>query len=101
MSVSKHQILASLATIEKQAPLCFGDMPVADEQIRDIFAASMAGLNSSADFRHASAHARELSLLATLTHALLDAACLRYQLQATGQAAAGETGRLLARVAIQ
>jgi hypothetical protein len=99
VSISKHQILASLATIEKQSPLCFGAMPVADDIIRDIFAASLAGLNASSDFRRATPHAREVSLLATLTHALLEAACLRYQLQASGQAAAGETDRLLARVA--
>lgn len=99
MSVSKHQILASLATIEAQAPLFFGDMPVDDDRVRDIFAASMAALNASPDFRRATPHSREVSLLATLTHVLLEAACLRYRLHASGQVAVDEADRLLAKAA--
>lgn len=99
MTVPKHQILASLATIEARAPLFFGDMPVADDVVRDIFAAAMSALTASSDFEHASPQCREVSLLGTLTHVMLEAAYLRYQLHASGQAAAGETGRLLAKVA--
>ena len=48
-------------------PLFFGAMPVADDRVREIFAESMAEMNASADFRRASAHSRETSLLAMLT----------------------------------
>lgn len=97
MTVSKHQILASLARIERDAPVFFGDMPVADDLVRDIFAASMEAYSASLDFQSAPQHSREVSLLATLTHVMLEAACLRFQLHATAQAAASETGRLLAK----
>lgn len=97
MTVSKHQILVSLASIEREAPLYLGDMPVADDLVRDIFATSMAAYNASSDFQSAPQHSREVSLLATLTHVMLEAAYLRFQLHATALAAASETGRLLAK----
>ena len=100
MTVSKQQILSTLASIEQNSPLFFGAMPVADDRVREIFAESMAEMNASADFRRASAHSRETSLLAMLTHVLLEAACLRHQLSSTGQSAETEARRLLARVAI-
>ena len=99
MSISKQQILASLATIEVHAPAYFGDMPVADDVARDIFASAMASLSASPDFANAEPACREASLLATLTHLLLEAAYLRHRLHATGQAASVEAGCLLAKLA--
>ena len=99
MSISKQQVLASLATIEAHAPAYFGDMPVADDVARDIFAAAMAGLSASPDFANADPACREVSLLATLTHVLLEAAYLRHRLHAMGQAASVEAGCLLAKLA--
>ena len=99
MTVSKQQILASLTTIEQQAPLFFGDLPVADEVVRDLFAASMAAFNDSSDYRLATPQCREQALLAITTHALLQTACLRHALHQREQLAASETGRLMAKVA--
>jgi len=99
VSVSKQTILASLAIIEAQAPAYFGDMPVADDAIRDIFASAMAALSASPDFERAAPACREATLLGTLTHVMLEAAYLRHRLHASGQAASLETHRLLARVA--
>lgn len=98
MSVSKHQILASLANIERQAPLYFSDMPVADDAMREIFAAAMATLSDSPQFKHATPHAREVSLLATLTHVLLESADLRHRVGDSAQAATHEAAQLLARM---
>lgn len=99
MSISKQQILASLATIEENAPAYFGDMPVADDVARDIFASAMASLSAAPDFANADPARREASLLATLAHVLLEAAFLRYRLDAVGQAASVEAGCLLAKLA--
>ena len=99
MTVSTQQIMASLATIEQQAPLFLGDLPVSDELVRDLFASSLAALTESPDYRRATARSRELALLAILTHALLETACLRHQLVRSEQAAARETGRLMAKAA--
>lgn len=99
MPVSKRQILECLATVEQRAPIDFGDMPVAEDTVRDIFASAAAALHASSDFRRASPARREASLLASLTHVMLEAACLRYQLQASAQSAAAATDHLLARVA--
>lgn len=99
MTVSKQQILASLAMIERDAPLFFGDMPVADDVVRDLFASSMAALNDSFDFQHASPQGRQVSLLATLTHALLETAALRHQLHQREQDARGAADHLIARFA--
>lgn len=101
MSISKREILASLATIEASDPAYFGDMPVADDVARDIFASAMAALSASSEFEGAAPVCRETSLLATITHMMLEAAYLRYQLHATGQAANLEAGRLLAKAAAQ
>jgi hypothetical protein len=98
MTVSKQQILATLATLEASAPLDFGNMPVADDRVRDIFATSMAGMSASDAFRCATPHCREEALLASLTHALLDAAQLRHQLLASAGRAKAEAYRLLAKV---
>lgn len=99
MTVSKQQILATLATIENQAPLFFGDLPVADDVVRDLFASSMVAFNESPDCRGATPDCRELAMLATLTHALLETACLRHELYQREQVAAREAGRLIAKVA--
>lgn len=99
MAVSKHQILASLAMIEKEAPLFFGDMPVADDVVRDLFAASMAALNDSFDFQRATPQGRQVSLLATLTHALLETAALRHLLHQREQDACGTADHLIAKFA--
>ena len=99
MSISKQQILASLATIEENAPAYFGDMPVADEVARDIFASAMASLSAAPDFAKADPACREASLLATLAHVLLEAAYLRYRSDAMGHAASVEAGCLLAKLA--
>jgi hypothetical protein len=98
MSVSKQEILASLATIEAQSPAYLGDMPVDDDVARDIFASAMAPLSASPDFENAELDCREISLLATLTHVMLEAACLRYRLQASVQAASFETRCLLGKL---
>ncbi|MEO8807068.1 MAG: hypothetical protein ABI433_13390 [Burkholderiaceae bacterium] len=98
MAISKQEILASLATIEVNAPAYFGDMPVADDVARDIFASAMESLSASPDFANAEHACRETSLLATLTHVMLEAAYLRYQLHATRQASSAEAGCLLARL---
>lgn len=99
MSISKQVILASLASIEVNDPAYLGDMPVADDVARDIFASAMATLSASPDFANAEQRCREASLLATLTHVMLEAAYLRYQLHATRQASSAEAGCLLARLA--
>lgn len=101
MPVSKQQILAALEAIESRAPLFLGDMPVADDIVRDIIASSMAALTDSSDFGRATPRCREISLLATLTHVMLEAAYLRYQLYGPAQAAAGEARRLLSKIATQ
>ena len=99
MTVSKHQLLVTLAALERQAPLYFDDMPLADDQIRDLFAEAMAGLLDAPDFRDATPRGRELSLLAALTHALIETAALRHRLSQQDQAAAGAAVRLIAKVA--
>ncbi len=99
MSITKQQILASLATIEENAPAYFGDMPVADDVARGIFASAMASLSAAPDFANADPACREAALLATLAHVLLEAAFLRYRLDAVGQAASVEAGCLLAKLA--
>lgn len=99
MTVSKHQILTSLAMIEREAPLFFGDMPVADDVVRDLFASSMAALSDSLDFQRASPQRRQVSLLATLTHALLETAALRHQLRQHEQDACGVADHLIAKFA--
>ena len=99
MSISKQQVLASLATIEVHAPAYFGDMPIGDDAAREIFASAMASLSASPDFANADPACREASLLATLAHVLLEAAYLRYRLDAIGQAASVEAGCLLAKLA--
>ena len=99
VSISKQKILASLAAIEVHAPAYFGDMQIDDDVARDIFASAMAGMSASPDFANAEPECREASLLATLTHALLEASYLRYRLHAAGQAATTEAGCLLAKAA--
>ncbi len=99
MSISKQQVLASLATIEVHAPAYFGDMPIGDDVAREIFASAMASLSASPDFANADPACREASLLATLAHVLLEAAYLRYRLDVIGQAASVEAGCLLAKLA--
>ncbi|MBC7940960.1 MAG: hypothetical protein H7Z19_14580 [Chitinophagaceae bacterium] len=99
MTSSKRQILASLAHIEQRVPLFFGNIPVPDDQARELFAQSMAELKDSPDFRRAPAACRETALLASLAHALLDAAALRQQLQQRHQAAGHAARRLIAKVA--
>jgi hypothetical protein len=99
VSVSKHQILNRLAAIEQDAPLFFGSMPVDDQVLREIFATAMATLSASPLFRSASPEGREASLLATLTHVLLETADLRHRLGAPDDAAHGEAARLLKKVA--
>ena len=98
VTVSKQQILATLATIENQAPLFFSDMPVADDVVRDLFAASMVAFNESPDCRGATPDCRELAMLATLTHALLETACLRHELHQQEQVASRQAGLLIAKV---
>lgn len=99
MSISKHQILSSLAAIELHAPVYFGGMPVADDLVRDIFAAAMAGLSASPAFECATPACRETALLAVLAHVMLESTHLQYQLRASGAAASCEAVRLLARSA--
>jgi hypothetical protein len=99
MTVSKQQILATLATIEDHAPLFFGDMPVADDVVRDLFASSMVALSESPDYRLATPNCRELAMLATLTHALLETACLHHELYQREQVASREAGCLIAKLA--
>ena len=99
MTVSKQQILASVAIVEQQAPLFLSDLPVSDDVVRDLFASSLAALTESTGYRRATTQSRELALLAILTHALLETACLRHQLVHGELAAATETGRLMAKAA--
>ena len=99
MPISKHQILASLAAIEAHSPAYFGDMPVPDDQLRDIFASAMAGLSASPDFDGATAPCREAALLALLTHVMLDAAYLQHQWHGSAQRASREVARLVGRAA--
>lgn len=99
MSVSKHEILSALAAIEQQSPAYFGDMPMADDDIRDIFASAMATLSASPGFDDAMPACREVSLLATLTHTMLEVAYLRYRLHETSHAAIVDAGRLFGRLA--
>ncbi|CAN5910555.1 hypothetical protein BH11PSE8_BH11PSE8_01240 [soil metagenome] len=99
MSVSKQEILSALAAIEQQSPAYFGDMPIADDDIRDIFASAMATLSASDGFDGALPVSKEVSLLATLTHTMLEVAYLRYRLQETNHAAVVDAGRLFGRLA--
>ncbi len=99
MSVSKHQILDVLEALEASQPLYAGAMPLADEVVRDTFAATFAGLTRSPRFASANQHCRELSLLAHLTHALIEVTYLREQLQGQRRSAAAETSQLCARMA--
>ncbi len=99
MSVSKHQILNLLEAIEASQPLYAGAMPLAEDVVRDTFAASFAGLTRSPGFASADQHCRELALLANLTHALIELTYLRQQLQGQRRSAAAETSRLCARIA--
>lgn len=99
MSVSKHQILNLLESLEACQPLYAGAMPLADDVVRDTFAAALAGLTRSPGFAAADQHGRELSLLANLTHALVEVTYLREQLQGQRRSAAEETSRLCARIA--
>jgi len=99
VTLSKDLIQAELATIEGQDPLFFGDLPVSDDAARGFFVAAVAALRDSPEFRGATARRRELSLLGSLTHALLDAALLREQLHGGEQRAATAAGRLIAKAA--
>ena len=99
MSVSKHQILTLLEALEACQPLYAGAMPLADDVVRDTFAAALAGVTRSPDYALADQHCRELSLMASLTHALIEVTYLREQLQSQLQSAAAETARLCARIA--
>ncbi|MEP6873627.1 MAG: hypothetical protein ABI887_04635 [Burkholderiales bacterium] len=96
---SKDLIEAELATIEGQDPLFFGDLPVSDDAVRGCFVAAVAALRESPEFRHATAQRRELLLLGSLTHALLDAALLREQLHRREQWAATAADRAIAKAA--
>jgi len=99
VTLSKALIQAELATIEGRDPLFFGDLPVSDDTARGVFVAAVAALRDSPEFRQATALRRELSLLGCLTHALLDAALLREQLQRREQWAAPAADRLIAKAA--
>lgn len=99
MTVSKHQILNLLAALETRQPLYAGTMPLADDVVRDTFATKLAGLTCSPGFVSANQHCRELSLLANLTHALVEVTYLREQLQVQRLSAAVEASRLCARIA--
>ena len=99
MAVSKHQILASLAGLEKRAPLYFGGMPVADDAVRDAVAAAMAGLSSALNAERASRQAIETTLLASMTHLLLELVHHEHMACDPAAVAANETRRLLARAA--
>lgn len=99
MTLSKDLIQAELATIEGHDPLFFGDLPVADDAARGFFVAAVAALRDSPEFRRATAQRRELSLLGSLTHALLDAALLREQLHCCEQQAATVADLLIAKAA--
>ena len=99
MTLSKNLIQAALATIEERDPLFFGDLPVSEDAARGFFVSAMAALRDSPEFRQASPQHRELSLLSSLAHALLDAALLREQLQRDAQRAAAATDRLIAKAA--
>lgn len=99
MTQSKALIQAELATIEGRDPLFFGELPVSDETARGVFVAAVAALRDSAEFRQATAQRRELSLLGSLTHALLDAALLREQLHRREQWAATVADHLIAKAA--
>ncbi len=99
MNASKHRILACLSSIERESPLFFGDMPLAEDAVREAMASSVSALYASNGWRRATGERRELSLLATLTHLMLETACLRYQLHGCQEAAAGEAARLIAKAA--
>jgi hypothetical protein len=99
VTLSKDLIQAELATIEGQDPLFFGDLPVSDDAARGFFVVAVAALRDSPEFRGATAQRRELSLLGSLTHALLDAALLREQLHRREQWAATAADRLIAKAA--
>lgn len=99
MTLPKDLIHAALAKIEEQDPLFFGDLPVCDDAARAIFVAAMAALVDSPEFRRAAAPQRELCLLASLAHALLDAALLREQLQRVNQESTTAADRLIAKAA--
>lgn len=98
MTTSKQDILASLALIESHAPAYFGDMPVADDVARNIFASAMAALSASPAFADAEPSCRETSLLATLAHVLLETAYLRHQLHGSCEASGVEAFRLLRKL---
>jgi hypothetical protein len=99
VTLPKYLIQAALAKIEEQDPLFFGDLPVCDDAARAIYVAAMAALCDSREFRRASPQQRELCLLGSLAHALLDAALLREQLQRLEQQAATAADRLIAKAA--
>lgn len=99
VTLPKDLIQAALAKIEEQDPLFFGDLPVSDDAARAIFVAAMAELRDSPEFRRATSPQRELCLLASLAHALLEAALLREQLQRLEQQAATAADRLIAKAA--
>lgn len=98
MTTSKQEILASLAIIESYAPAYFGDMPIADDVARNIFASAMAALSASPAFAGADPSCRETSLLATLAHVLLEAAYLRHQLHGSSEESGVEASRLLLKL---
>jgi hypothetical protein len=98
MSITTREILASLAAIEARAPAYFGDMPIADDDARELFASAMATLSASPEFASAAPASREACLLATLTHVMLESAYLRHRLHANGAAASVEAGSLLAKL---
>lgn len=99
MTLSKDLIQAELATIEGQDPLFLGGLPVPDDAARGLFIAAVAALRDSPEFRRATARRRELALLGSLTHALLDAALLREQLHRRERWAATAADRLIAKAA--
>ncbi len=99
MTLFKKLVQAELATIEKQVPLFFSELPVSEDAARGLFVAAVVALRDSPGFRHATAQRRELALLGNLTHALLDAALLREQLHRREQWAATAADRLIAKAA--
>jgi len=99
VTLSKNLIQTALAKIEERDPLFFGDLPVCEDAARDVYVEAMAMLRDSPEFRRAVPPQRELCLLASLAHALLDAVLLREQLQRFEQEAATAADRLIAKAA--
>jgi len=95
----KHQILNLLEALEGCQPLYAGAMPLAEDVVRDVFAAAVAGLTRAPGFATANQDGRELSLMVSLTHTLIEVTYLRAQLQSQLQSAAAETAGLCARIA--